>query len=306
VAAAGCGGGGAPPELAFTRDRDGHTDVYVAPADGGPARRVTRSPVQRSASGDAEPAWSPDGRSLAYVALRDRGGLDRRTSLWTVGADGAGGRRLTQWTRDALGAPAWSPDGRRIAFARYALLPGREAYAATVEVVDARGGAARRVGASSAEPAWSPDGRRLAFSPVGRSSAGIWVMDADGRRAHPLVRDGHDPAWSPDGRRIAFASARDRNGQTCLDRCLPSAELYVVDADGRGRRRLTRTTLDEGGPAWSPDGRRLAFSSTRPDGTVGIEVMNPDGTCRRSAGGDSANREDPAWRPGRRPGPLRC
>jgi TolB protein len=78
------------------------------------------------------------------------------------------------------------------------------------------------------------------------------------------------PRWSPDGRRLLFVSRRNGN-----------PEVYVVNADGGGQRRLTRNPADDRDPAWSPDGRKIAFISTR-DGERAIYIMNADGTRQRS------------------------
>ena len=74
------------------------------------------------------------------------------------------------------------------------------------------------------------------------------------------------PAWSPDGRKIAFGG---------------DGEIYVMNADGRGLRRLTRNPASDGSPAWSPDGRRIAFGSER-DGNLEVYVMNTDGSGQRN------------------------
>ena len=77
------------------------------------------------------------------------------------------------------------------------------------------------------------------------------------------------PVWSPDGRRIAFENLRDGNG-----------EIYVMNADGSGQRRLTRNPAHDFAPAWSPDGRRIAFVRDRGRGDAKAEVyvMNADGS----------------------------
>ena len=85
------------------------------------------------------------------------------------------------------------------------------------------------------------------------------------------------PAWSPDGLSIAFSSTRDD----------PNAEIYVMPYTGEsctrtgctGARRLTSNPAIDASPAWSPDGRRIAFSSTRDDRNGEIYVMNADGTA---------------------------
>jgi TolB protein len=79
------------------------------------------------------------------------------------------------------------------------------------------------------------------------------------------VRDSN-PVWSPDGRRIAFES---------------NWQLWVMNADGSGQLRLTRTRTRNLAPSWSPDGRKIAFESKR-DGQAEIYVMNPDGSGQRN------------------------
>ena len=234
------------------------------------------------------PVWSPDGRRIAYFSRRD-GNKD----LYVVSADGSRQRRLA---RDASFATlAWSPDGRKIAFVH-----NRDGTDG-VYVVNADGGGQRRLARKGNAPAWSPDGRKIAFV----SGSRIYVMNADGSEhlalTKPIVGRIPSLAWSPDGRKLAFLH-EGGCGQFCFN-------LYVVGSDGSGMRNLT-SKLAPGGhpgagpasdPAWSPDGRKLAF--VRLNASVGspIYVVKADGSGLLRLTRNPALDADPTWSPdGRR------
>jgi len=110
------------------------------------------------------------------------------------------------------------------------------------------------------------------------------------KRLTPLAWHSYQPAWSPDGTRIAFVSVR--NGD--------AADVYVMNADGTGERRLTDHPAVDTDPAWSPDGARIAFSSER-DGNAEIYAMNADGSGVTRLTTNSTPDGHPAWSPdGRR------
>ena len=152
-------------------------------------------------------------------------------------------------------SPKFSPDGFKIMFTS-----GRSGRS-SVHVMDADGkNEVRLTGGNSWEEyhVWSPDGQRILYvsSPWNGDeyeNRGIYVMDADGSNKTLLtdhVYPDVSPAWSPDGQTVAFLSYRGRQ-----------YDLYVMDADGGGKRRLAQDLgYSENAPAWSPDGRHIAYS----------------------------------------------
>ena len=156
--------------------------------------------------------------------------------------------------------PAASPDGRRIAFT------SERGGKPDLYVMDSDGNNVIRLaheGFSKFAPAWSPDGTRIAFCSL-RDVVGnfeIYAMDADGNNLTRLDKhEFHDilPSWSPDGSKIAFVSYRDGGMNDPL-------HIFVMNADGTGRRNLTADTQlrRNSNPSWSPDGSKIAFSSRR-------------------------------------------
>ena len=276
---AACGGSDdSDGDLAFVSTRDGDYAIYAMSASGGGEHRLT------DAHGDpatpsglffqTEPAWSPDGNTIAFASKRSG-----TFHLYAMSSDGSGTRRLTS-TKEEDGQPTWSPDGGRIAFARGA--PSR------LFVMNADGGGARRVTdeeAEQGEPAWSPDGRSIAYvqrSP-GSSIRELWLVRPDGSQRHRLTNLGgvaQGPAWSPDGELLAF-SANVAN----------RFDIYTIGADGKGVRLLTSGD-DSIEPAWSPDGKTIVFAVG--GALVAIDVANGD--QRRLTDPDN-NDSSPAWAP---------
>jgi len=277
---AACGGSEeADPDLVFVSTRDGDYAVYAVSTGGGNEQRLTDAEVDPSTPQglffQTEPAWSPDGSTIAFASKRS-GTFD----LYAMNADGSGTRRLTS-TKDDDGQPTWSPDGERIAFTRGA--SGR------IFVMGADGSGARRLTGEEVEenePAWSPDGRWVAYSRKvpGSSVRELWLVRPDGSQRRRLTKLGgvaQAPAWSPDGRRIVFSASV---ANTRFD-------IYAVGADGKDVRLVTSGD-DSFEPSWSPDGTTIAFSAGGAISAIDVE------TGERQVLTDPDNNDSsPAWAP---------
>jgi Tol biopolymer transport system component len=236
-------------QIAFTagdaRNPFADTEIDLAASDGSGVRLLTRAPSHSAES----PTWSPDGKHVAFDAWNEQ---EQRSSLYVIGADGNGLRLLTRRQGDDV-FPDWSPDGNWIAFERLRYDGARLGAMHSLMVVHPDGTGLHRIakligGPQCLCPDWSPDGSKLAYQASTSLSTQkfpeIFVMNANGggrtQLTHNRIRD-ENPDWSPDGTRIAFYSERFGN-----------AEIFVIDADGRNVRRVTRDSWYSSLPRWRP------------------------------------------------------
>jgi Tol biopolymer transport system component len=252
-------------------------DIWVMRADSSHRRRVTRA----RGSVDFDPDLSPDGRRLVFRSERGRQPPDPFSvgydAIFVVRTDG---KRLRQINPRSGGLfPTWSPKGNLIAFSGAA--PGNP-QRDDVTLMRPDGTGSRSLGIQGEAIVWSPDASRLAFaSHSGDGNWAVWVMDADGSNKHqrtfptltpPAGQNGDAPgAWSPDGRRIAYSSVvgGDR-------------ELFVMNADGSGKRRLTHWRGGDGPNAWLSGGRIVFSHFTGSAPLPHWFVIRADGTGLRS------------------------
>jgi Tol biopolymer transport system component len=293
-------------ESAEGRGGAGWAETIVSVREDGTDRRALTRPT--SGSADFDPAWSPDGRRIAYVhsSGREVGHHTAGSEIWLMDADGGRKRRLT---RNSVfdGSPTWSPDSRRILFVRGRLLVGPgQRQAADLWVMNGDGTGQRRLRRTAElelEPAWAPRGDLIAYVIVPpracrsqRCSVGLqrdlWVANADGGLARPAGVGGDlrptAPTWSPDAARLAVATTRG---------------IVTLSADGTGVRVLG------GGadPAYAPDGSLLVVAEqwglTR---FLGLALLGLDGRARALTRDPAPTAEllvdhtQPDWQPVRR------
>jgi len=246
---------------------DGNLDLFQADAAG---RRITQ--LTKSHDDELFPAWSPDGKSLAYVRLPLRfyrgtaSTPDAGVFLLTFEGGKSSEQPLLPASAWGSGQPSWSPDGRRIAFVN-PVMPGREggAITGTLSLVTVSTRAVETfpitisVGLVDTSVSWSPDGSAVAFiaprgvitSAPGRTDvpenlpSAAWIYNLSDRALSMVAEEASLVQWSPAGDWLAYANTENANG------------IHLVHPDGTGDRAL----LDRGYAtdlAWSPDGSRLA------------------------------------------------
>lgn len=214
------------------------------------------------------PAWSPDGKKIAFIA-------DVPSQLFLIDADGRNLERL-RWNMPLGARPAWHPDGTKILFTKFEelIVFDLETKIETQVFFNGRDNGFR-------DAVWSPDGKQIAFTIRHDRQHDIYVIDVDGGKLRRLTDNASNdaaPAWSPDGRQIAFYSDRNLKPGICL----------MDAADGANFKRIS--SRGEHYPSWSPTGTHIAFWLFL-EGKIG--VMRVNGGERRILfdGGQ------PSWRP---------
>jgi TolB protein len=253
--------------IVFSSNRDGSYDLWLMRADGSDPLQLTSDPGD-----EGFPSWSPDGERLAFVALDDTNAED----IYVMNADGTDRQQLTHTDEHCEGTPSWSPDGQRILYAAGAC--GAD-NGSSIYVMDSNGGHPHKIVSGDVGwPDWSPDGRRIAYSAEDeKGMSAVWVSAADGtdrrRLAPPGIIGATESTWSPDGT-IAFVTSS--GSPTSEDPADWNEDVFVMDDDGTNLRQITSSTSnDHWPPAWSPDGRRLLYT-TQGDTTGDGELVVVD------------------------------
>jgi Tol biopolymer transport system component len=226
--------------------------IYAVNPDGTGLAQLTHVAKGQTA---ADPAWSPDGRHIAFSS--DMSGAVR---LWIMDANGRHAHMVAGDRSNATDFhPSYTPDGRRLVFSR-CVRESCAIYSIRVDGTHRRALTRLHADIFDIKPSVSPDGRQIAFTRFNAHgiTAQVYVARADGSGAHavtPPALEGWTPDWSPTGKLITFTSNVAR----------PGSNVYVMHPAGTGIRQLTSTPFPNNSfqSAFAPQADRIVFASDR-------------------------------------------
>lgn len=261
--------------IAYVTKGNGRFTLNVADADGEAAQTALASPEPI-----ISPAWSPDGKQLAYVSFETQ-----KAVVW-VQEVASGRRRVLANFRGSNSAPAWSPDGSQLALT-LSRDGGSQLYLQPVAGGEPRRLATGSGGAIDTEPAFTADGRTLYFVSDRGGGPQIYRMPVAGGSVERVTFDGSyniSPAVSPDGRSLAYIT---RNGS--------AFKLMLMDLASRRVQALTDTSDDES-PSFAPNSRLIIYA-TRAGGRDVLMTTTLDGRIKTRLLSSGLDVREPVWGP---------
>ena len=281
------GRGVARTRLTFSSDRDAERlkgpinrdvqEIYLVDYDGANPRKVTNTRTL-----NITPTWSPDNQIIAYTSYRPSGGMGTFQDIVLSFIET--GQRTTPANGDPQKQnylPIWSPDGTRIAFTT-----NRDGNP-EIYVMNRDGSGLRRMTnhpAIDVSPTWSPSGNQLAWVSDRTGSGRIYIMNADGTGQRVLINEeAYRPTWSSEPfNEVAYAA---KTG--------PGFDIKVFSFATGESRRITDGIGSNESPAFAPNGRHIAFTSTR-NGKVQVYTIARDGNDLRQITREGNNKY-PNW-----------
>ncbi len=263
-------------QIVFDSNRDGLQEIYIMNVDGSNVRRLTHTQTVKYL-----PSISPDGKRIVFMSYSDK-----EEAIYVMNIDGSGLQNVTN-DKSRNGDPAWSHDSRQIVFHS-----DRDEDKSEIYVMDRDGSHVKRLTHNKNTdyvPRWSPDGSLISFNTTRDGNREIYVMNPDGSNQRNVTRDPlsnmvHN--WAPDSKHIIFYAFALRSSDLAeygiskdkrMELVRKTAEIYVIDLDGKNRVQLTNNFFWDQGPVFSPDASKILFESCR-TGNRETFVMNADGS----------------------------
>jgi dipeptidyl aminopeptidase/acylaminoacyl peptidase len=231
--------------------------IWMIPLTGGDPIALTAE-----GAGSSHPRWSPDGKWLAFLSARDEG----KTQVWLLNRLGGEARKLTDTPQD-VNDFVWSPDSTRLALVLRDPTDEELESAKTNKDKGADSGDTDKAKAHKAQKPWVIDRLQFKVDEVGyldRRRTHVYIFSLLGKALTQITSGDYDddePAWSPDGKVIAFTSNRSKPDPDATY----NKDIWTVAADNSNKgAHLTQVTTnpgDDSSPAWSPDGKWIAYST---------------------------------------------
>ncbi len=246
-------------KIAFTSKGKGQSSITAMDFDGNNAYSVSNN-----SSTNILPAWSRSGGQIAYTSF-----MRANPDLYIAPAGGGRPKKISGQRGMNTGA-SWSPDGSKLA-----VTLSKDGNPEIYVISASDGAVISRLTNNKAidtSPAWSHDGSQIAFVSDRNGGPQIFVMAASGGAAKQVSFNGSyntTPTWSPKaGKKIIAYTTRDGG----------KYDIVTLDIDSKVTTRITQNEGNNEEPAFSPDGRAIAFARTSGGGGAGIYIANADGT----------------------------